>query len=115
MGVFRPECAVARGRLRPERPRELHQVLHAPAASETPHDPHPLEVEEHAAHRLRRPLDEHVHVLQVVVVHAGGVQAAEEVAEGMGDGAAAGAPPRSRLLEDHRHLRTADPLPLAFA
>src|SRR5262245_15061592 len=62
---------------------ELHEVLDAPPPPRHPADLHALEVEQDQLRSIRLGLatDQHVHVLQVVVVDAGGVQAAEEVAE----------------------------------
>ena len=73
--------AVRRGGLAPERARELDQILDAPAPPDVAEHPHVLQVEQHAAGRGRRSADQHVHVLQVVVVDARPEQSSEELAE----------------------------------
>jgi hypothetical protein len=74
--------------LSPEGAHQLDEVLLAPPARDAGDDAHCLEVEDDEVRRFERSAHEHVHVLQVVVVDARRVQAAEQVAQGAREGAA---------------------------
>ena len=65
-----------------QRAVELHQVLRPAPPAHRASDPHPLEIQQDGLEGGRAArTHEHVHVLQIVVIDAGRVQAAKELAE----------------------------------
>src|SRR5262249_58788647 len=70
--------AIRGARLPPQCPRELHEVLHPSTTPQATWHADTLEIEEHAARVVGGPRHENVHVLQIVVVDARRVEAAEE-------------------------------------